>query len=123
MNWISDKSITDAYIQTSVLIPFGSRVGKMHLDGYMVIIYGLFTFYSILFKLIIYILESLESKTSNAKLPLNKISLLIKNLRNAAKHNNLSYQFSSIELLDETVCFKKPDISLIFNSYFILNCV
>ena len=78
------------------------------------------TFYSILFKLIIYILESLEPKTSNAKLPLNKISLLIKNLRNAAKHNNLSYQLSSIELLDETVCFKITGISLIFNSNFIL---
>ena len=34
LNRISDKSITDAYIQTSVLIPFGSRVCKIHLDEY-----------------------------------------------------------------------------------------
>jgi hypothetical protein len=54
----------------------------------------------------------LEPKRSNAKLPFN--SLLIENLRNAAKHNNLGYQFSSIELLDEldkTVCFKITGIS------------
>ena len=31
---ISDKSIADAYIKTPVLIPFGSRVCKIHLDEY-----------------------------------------------------------------------------------------
>ena len=116
---ISDKSITDAYIKTSVLIPFGCRVCKIHLDEYGFLkksclgkrMVFLLLLYYILFKLILYIVESLEPKSSNAKLPLNKISLLIKNLRNAAKHNNLGYQFSSIELLDETVCFKITGIS------------
>jgi hypothetical protein len=31
---ISDKSINDAYIKTSILIPFGCRVCKIHLDEY-----------------------------------------------------------------------------------------
>ena len=31
---ISDKSVVDAYIKTSILIPFGCRACKYHLDAY-----------------------------------------------------------------------------------------
>jgi hypothetical protein len=43
-------------------------------------------------------------KKANTKLSQNKVSLLIKQLRDAAAHNNRSYQFSSIETIDDNVC-------------------
>ena len=43
---------------------------------------------------------------------------MIKSLRDAAAHNNLAYQFSSIELLDDTVCINITGKLSVIETYF-----
>ena len=107
---ISNKSITDAYIKTSILIPFNSRACGSHFDEYGCLLkscLGNIKYYIkdlSIFILIFIFEDSLKPKHTNTKLTLNNISLLIKSLRDAAAHNNLAYKFSSIESLDDTLC-------------------